>query len=229
VEHPEKVLGEALIANDDPPKVLQPGKGSFDLSSPSVAPQRATVLSPMCPGLPVRCNQFDAVARQFRIQSVRLVGVVADETHWELADKSLRERGVNQGDFMRRGTLDVDGDRASLPIGDRHDLRPLAAFRLAHACASPLGGREAAINERFLQIQIAFVVEGLREDFEDGPQRAGADPLLKPPVAGLMRRIAGRQVRPWGAGRFPARDALDRRGGAAARARSAQSCPIAGP
>jgi hypothetical protein len=25
----------------------------------------------------------------------------------------------------------------------------------------------------------------------------GADPPLKPPVAGLMRRIAGRQVRPW--------------------------------
>jgi hypothetical protein len=84
-------------------------------------------------------------------------------------------------------------------------------------------------------------VEGLREDFEDGPQRAGADPLLKPPVAGLMRRLAGPQVRPMGRrssrskgchsaqGGSPARDALDRRGGAAARARSAQSCAIAGP
>ena len=130
MEHPEKVLGEALIAHDDPPKVLQPGKESFDLPSPSVAPQRATVLRPLCPGPPVRRNQFHAMAGQFGVQSVRLVGVVADETRWELADKSLRECGVNQGDFMRRGTLDVDGDRAPLPISDRHDLRPLPRFVL---------------------------------------------------------------------------------------------------
>jgi len=70
------------------------------------------------------------MAREFGIQSVRLVGVIADETRGELADKSLRECGVDQGDFMLRGTLDVDGDRAPLPIGDRHDLRPLAAFRV---------------------------------------------------------------------------------------------------
>jgi hypothetical protein len=38
VEHPEEVLGKALIAHDDPPKVLQPDKESFDLPSPSVAP-----------------------------------------------------------------------------------------------------------------------------------------------------------------------------------------------
>src|SRR4029453_10004611 len=42
--------------------------------------------------------------------------------------------------------------------------------------------------------------EGAGEDFEDGPQHAGADPLLKPPVAGLVRRIARWQVRPWSAG-----------------------------
>jgi hypothetical protein len=47
--------------------------------------------------------------RQIGIQSVRLVGVVADQTRRELADKSRRKCGVNQSDFMRRGTLDVDG------------------------------------------------------------------------------------------------------------------------
>jgi hypothetical protein len=102
VEHPEKVLGEALVTHDKPPKILQPGKESFDLPSPSAAPQRATVLRPLCPGPPVRRNQFDAMACQFGSQSVRLVSVVADETRWELAEKSLRECGVNQGDFMRR-------------------------------------------------------------------------------------------------------------------------------
>ena len=95
MEHPEKVLGESLIAHDNPPKVLQPGKQSFDLLSPSVASQRATVLRPLCPRPPVGCNQFDAMARQFGVQSVRLVRVVADETRGELPDKSLRECGVH--------------------------------------------------------------------------------------------------------------------------------------
>jgi hypothetical protein len=43
---------------------------------------------------------------------------------------------------------------------------------------------------------MAFVVECLGKDFEDAPQRAGADPLLKPAVAGLIRGIAVRQVSP---------------------------------
>jgi len=42
VQHPEKVLGESLIAHNDPAKVLQPGKESFDLPPPLVATQRAT-------------------------------------------------------------------------------------------------------------------------------------------------------------------------------------------
>ena len=38
---------------------------------------------------------------------------------------------------------------------------------------------EAAIDECFLLIQIAFVVESLREDFEDGPQHAGRGPTAE--------------------------------------------------
>ena len=43
---------------------------------------------------------------------------------------------------------------------------------------------------------MAFVVECLGEDFEDTPQHAGTDPLLKAAVAGLIRRIVVRQVSP---------------------------------
>ena len=48
-------------------------------------------------------------ARQFRVQPVRLVGVVADETHRQLIDKPLRECGVHQSDFLRRGAP-LDGE-----------------------------------------------------------------------------------------------------------------------
>ena len=112
-------------------KVAQP-------STSFVATQRSTVLRRLFPGPPVRSDQLYATACKFRIQPVRRVGVVPDETLRWLPDKPLRERGVYQSDFMGRGALDVDGDRAPLTIGDSHDLRPLAALRLAHAGASPL-------------------------------------------------------------------------------------------
>jgi hypothetical protein len=69
---------------------------------------------------------------QFSIQSVRLVGVVANETFWERADKPLCEGRMHQRDFMRRGALNVNSDGKALPN------------------ASVLGGREASVDERFL-------------------------------------------------------------------------------
>lgn len=115
---------------------------------------------------------------------------------------------MHQRHFMRRGALNVNSDGKALPIRDGHDLRPLAARGLAHGSASVLGGREAAVDERFLQIQMAFVVERLRENFEEAPKQAGADPVLKSPVAGLIRRMAVREVRPRGPGPQNPKDAV---------------------
>jgi hypothetical protein len=80
VSHRKKVLGVTLVADNEPPKILEPGKESLDLPPPSVATERATVLCPVCSGPPVWRNQLHTSPGQFSIQSVRLVGVVADET-----------------------------------------------------------------------------------------------------------------------------------------------------
>ena len=53
-----------------------------------MATLRATVLRPLLSGPPVRSNQLHATAGQFRIQSVRLVGVVPYETHRELPSRA---------------------------------------------------------------------------------------------------------------------------------------------
>jgi len=107
---------------------------------------------------------------------------------------------VDQGDFVRRGTLDVNRDRDSTAIGDRHDLRALPALGLAHAGASLLRWCEAPIDKGFLQIQIASVVESLSEDLENAPQHTRAHPLLKPPVARLIGGIPVGEIGPRGAG-----------------------------
>jgi hypothetical protein len=56
-----------------------------------------------------------------------------------------------------------------------------------------------------------LVVQCVSEDFEDAPQHADADPLLKPPVAGLMRRIAIRQVGPRCSSPQDPQDAIEHR------------------
>ena len=127
----------------------------------------------------MRRDQLHATPGQFRIQSVRLVGVVADEMHRELTDKPLSKGGLYQRDFVRRGALNVDGDRKALAIGDGHYLRPLAALRLAHAGASLLGWREAPVDECFLQVQVALVVKRLGKDIEDAPQHAERGPTAE--------------------------------------------------
>jgi hypothetical protein len=63
-----------------------------------------------------------------------------------------------------------------------------------------LGGGEAPVYKRFPQIQTAFIEECLGENFEDAPQHARADPLPKPAVACLIRRIPVWKVGPRSAG-----------------------------
>ena len=149
---------------------MEPGKESLDLPPPLVASQWATVLRSMSSGPSVWRNQLHASLGQCCIQSVRLVGVVADETRWKQPDESRGESGAHERHFMRRRALNVNGDGKALAIGDGHDLRALAALRFAHAGPTLLRGREASVDERLVQIQIAFVVQRLRENFEDAPQ-----------------------------------------------------------
>jgi hypothetical protein len=85
---------------------------------------------------------------------------------------------------------------------------PLPRFVLPTP-APPCSWRQAPIDEGFLQIQMAFVVEGMGEHFQDPPQHARANPLLKPAVAGLIREIAVRQVSPRGSGSEDPRDAIE--------------------
>jgi hypothetical protein len=96
-----------------------------------------------------------------------------------------------------------------MAVSDRHVLRPLAAFRLADTEPSLLGGRETAVNECLLQVKVTLVVERLGDDGEDVLQHSGPNPLLKTPMAGLVRRVAVWQVRPRGAGPQDPQDAIE--------------------
>jgi hypothetical protein len=103
---------------------------------------------------------------------------------------------VDERDFVGGGAIYVYGDWSTMTVDYRHDFRAFSALCLSHACSALLGRRENAVNERFPQVKVAFVVERFGEDMEHVFQNSAPNPPLKAPMAGPMRRIAIWQVRP---------------------------------
>jgi len=60
-----------------------------------------------------------------------------------------------------------------------------------------------------LHVKVALVVECLGNDTEDVLQHSAPNPFLKTPMAGLVRRVAVWQLRPWGAGPQDPQDAIE--------------------
>ena len=73
-------------------------------------------------------------------------------------------------------------------------FEPFPRFVLPTLAPPCFAGAKLPSMKVFLQIQIAFVVEGLGEDLENAPQHTRAHPLLKPPVARLIGGIPVREI-----------------------------------
>ena len=128
MNHPEKVIRVALPARDDAPEVVVPGEEPLDLPTPPSPAQRPTVLR-ACPTMrKMWSDQFDVVGGgEMLVEAIAIVGFVADQTLRELFEETRGERGVDEGDFMRRSAGHVDGDRKTMAVANRHDFAALTA------------------------------------------------------------------------------------------------------
>ena len=144
----------------------------------------------------MRRDELHATAIQLCTQFVGVVGGVANETLWSFPNKPLRECDTHKRDLMWRCALQVHRDRKTVPVGYRHDLGPLPALGLADPFASVRGWCKAAVDEGFLEVKVALIVQGFGEDLEYAFQNAVAYPLLKPAMASLIRRVAVGRISP---------------------------------
>jgi hypothetical protein len=75
------------------------------------------------------CDHFDPVALgQIAVQSVTVIGLVADQSRREGVEEAVPEDPFDQLAFVRRGAFDTNGERKTVIIRESDDFRPLAAF-----------------------------------------------------------------------------------------------------
>jgi hypothetical protein len=75
------------------------------------------------------CDHLDAVALgQVTIQTVTVIGSVADQSCQEGIEEAVSEDAFNEPAFVRRSAFDTNGERKTVIIGERDDFCSLAAL-----------------------------------------------------------------------------------------------------
>ena len=127
MKHGEEIFWVAFPADHDAAIVMQPREQTFDFPSTAVAPQRAAILGQSSGASgSVWCNHLDAIVlHQLFIETVTVVGAIANQPLGEVGEESLFERGFDELGFMRRSAGHVEGDRKTMAVAMAMILLPL--------------------------------------------------------------------------------------------------------
>src|SRR5689334_16062913 len=130
----EVILVEIIKAHRDTTEVLQPSKQPLDLPSAAIPAQSPAVLCRrFAPVHLVRRDHFDSCGSQLCIQRVAVIRPVADQSFGLLVGKNFSESFSDKGDFMRRSRRRVYGERKTIAVCHRHELRTFAPLGLSHS------------------------------------------------------------------------------------------------
>jgi hypothetical protein len=135
LEEGEEICGLVLEASDEPTRTLKPREEAFDVPASSVAAQCSTVLSSFSAQRVVRRDHLDSEFAEFGVQTVAVVGTIADEAFRKRLQEPSAERFEDELRFMSLTTRNPDGDRKTMAVCHCHDLGRLAASSFANKSA----------------------------------------------------------------------------------------------
>lgn len=192
----KEIGGEALVANNEATKIEEPGPEALDRPATTIAAKGAAILSRTFASEAIRRNERDSLLSEPGIYRIAIVGFVADETFGFGNAGAPLNQVVNEGDFVRRCAGNLDGNREAGRVGDGHELGPFAALGFAHAEPPLFGWGERAVDEAFVQVDIAQGLSVANQSPVDASHSIVANSLLEATMAGLVRRILSGQVVP---------------------------------
>ena len=79
VEEAREIGGMALIACDQPARILEPREEPFDFPTPLVSTERTAILGQIHSIAPMGSDQFDVDGRQRGVEPIAVIGGIADE------------------------------------------------------------------------------------------------------------------------------------------------------
>jgi hypothetical protein len=140
VDETLEVLRMVFIAHDQASEVEQPSEEAFDLPAAAVTSQAPTVLRAAAAS-PIRGDQFRAVLpQQLFIQSVAVVGFIANQLLRHIGHDPCLQRGGHQFHFSRRSAFCPQGERKTMAVCKAHDLGALAPLGVANQSPPFLAG-----------------------------------------------------------------------------------------
>jgi hypothetical protein len=122
-----EVASVAFIASDESSEAHHPGEEPFDVPTPAIAAQRATVLGLGLSSGVVGCDHLNAIVSEVTVEFVAIVGAVSDELFRERLYESRGKRAVDELRFMALTARSPYGDRKAMTVCHCHDLGRFAA------------------------------------------------------------------------------------------------------
>ena len=125
-----------FVSSHQSSEILQPREQPFDSPASRITTQTATVLSGRSDAITsMRCDHFNVLLCERFIQRIAIVGQVTNQALRFILNKALLQGSFDKGDFMRRSTLCVNGERNTSAVCHCHELRTLAALSFADGAA----------------------------------------------------------------------------------------------
>jgi hypothetical protein len=127
LEKAEEVLSLPLPASDQTALAQEPGEEPLDAPAVAVAAQLPAILSLVLPRGQVRRDHLDAHGRQFGVEPIAVVGLVADEFLRQRLDEAGLQGFNDKPLFMSLTTRNPNGERKAMAVCHCHDLGRFAA------------------------------------------------------------------------------------------------------
>ncbi len=139
-----------LPAGNQPAKPLQPSEETLYRPAQPVAAKRSPVLRRMSAVAAVRSDHLNPVFFfHLPVQGIAVVGLIPDQSRRKLVEKAVPEGLFDELAFVRRSTLDTDGERKTVASGDGRELRPFVSLGRANPPTPFFRGRKGRVDESF--------------------------------------------------------------------------------
>ena len=175
--------------------VLQPSDRAFDGPAPFVATQRATVLRDASIGS-VGGDHFHALQSELFIQSVAVVGLVADDSLGKLGAEHEAEEFLDQTAFMRIGRRGADRQWQSLGIDQNHDFYSFAGLGAADTRTTAFGFGKGSIDETFIKPEATLFFHQTSHRTHEMIEDTGLHPTQEPAMHAAFGTESLRQILP---------------------------------